>query len=383
MKYMGSKRIMLLNGLGSILSEEITSAKRFVDLFVGSGAVAIHVAQKYSVPVLAYDLQMYSTVLANAVISRKSLIDWEPVWKSWYSRAEKVYSSKRPLEASKITQAIVKDFRYYCIRQESPITRAYGGHYFSPSQALWIDALRSTLPSDENAQTVALAALISAASQCAASPGHTAQPLQPTKSAKKFLNAAWNTDVVEKTKTAFEAISKQCAKGTGKAAVADANEAAKQLQKGDLVFIDPPYSGVHYSRFYHVLETIAQGKCGKVTGVGRYPDPELRPKSKYSLQTESSNALDELLSTISAKKAKAILTFPDHPCSNGLSGNKVKRIAKKYFDVRQRTVKSKFSTLGGRAEAEREIRKKEGKKDHGRQARMNAKELILVLTPRD
>lgn len=374
---------MLQNGLGDLLSEEITSAKRFVDLFVGSGAVAIHVAQSFSVPVLGYDLQTYSAILANAVIGRKSLIDWEPVWKAWYSRAEKVFNSKRPPEASKITQAIVKRFRSYSVRQESPITRAYGGHYFSPSQALWIDALRSTLPSDENTQTAALAALISAASQCAASPGHTAQPLQPTRSAKKFLAAAWDVDLVAKTKIAFETISKQCAKGVGKATVADANEVAQQLKEGDLVFIDPPYSGVHYSRFYHVLETIARGRCGKVTGVGRYPDPKLRPKSKYSLQSESSEALDELLSIVSKKRAKAILTFPDHQCSNGLSGSRVKTIAKKYFEVKQRTVKSRFSTLGGRVAEKEEEKKEKDKKDHGRQARMNAKELILVLTPRD
>ncbi|MCB9133375.1 MAG: DNA adenine methylase [Anaerolineales bacterium] len=32
---------------------------------------------------------------------------------------------------------------------------------------------------------------------------------------------------------------------------------AATLNNNDLVFVDPPYSSVQYSRFYHVLETVA------------------------------------------------------------------------------------------------------------------------------
>lgn len=64
---MGSKRTMLQNGLGELLGHEVSNALRFVDLFAGSGSVAIHVAQKFPIPVLAFDLQSYSAVLAVAV----------------------------------------------------------------------------------------------------------------------------------------------------------------------------------------------------------------------------------------------------------------------------------------------------------------------------
>src|SRR5207245_3922435 len=101
--------------------------------------------------------------------------------------------------------SIVADFRDWCNGQgELPITNAYGGHYYSPRQAVWIDALRANLPSREPAKTVAHAALIQAASQCAAAPGHTAQPFQPTRTAKRFIEEAWSKDIVAKTKTAFE-----------------------------------------------------------------------------------------------------------------------------------------------------------------------------------
>jgi hypothetical protein len=159
----------------------------------------------------------------------------------------------------------------------------------------------------------------------------------------------------------------------GKARLSDANKTASTLSKTDLVFIDPPYSGVHYSRFYHVLETLARGGCGDVTGVGRYPAAEFRPRSRYSMKTEAALALDELLERLSECQATAILTFPDHDCSNGLSGPSVIEIAAKHFKVDKRSVLSTFSTLGG---PRRPI------EQDGRAARRKAKELILVLRPK-
>ena len=41
MKFMGSKRWMLENGLGSLLCQRAETANRFVDLFAGSSAVTI------------------------------------------------------------------------------------------------------------------------------------------------------------------------------------------------------------------------------------------------------------------------------------------------------------------------------------------------------
>lgn len=375
MKYMGSKRAMLQNGLGELLEHEVLNASRFVDLFVGSGAVAIHVARKFPIPVLAFDLQSYSVVLTAAVIDRKEPLDWEFIWEEWLQRATVRFKTRRIPKTERITQPIVAHARAWCDQQtELPVTKAYGGHYFSPQQAVWIDALRFSLPPHEPAKTVALAALIQVASQCAAAPGHTAQPFQPTRTAKRFIEEAWRKSIIKKTKSAFELLASLSAKRPGEAKVDDANQAAQRLHEGDLVFIDPPYSGVHYSRFYHVLETIARGRCGQVTGVGRYPAREFRPRSKFSVSTESAEALDDLLKTIASKGANAILTFPDHDCSNGLSGNSVREIAAKHFRVRERQVASKFSTLGGTGD--------DRNNEAGRSARKHAQELMLVLKPK-
>jgi adenine-specific DNA-methyltransferase len=306
MKYMGSKRWMLRNGLGHLLQEELSRANRFLDLFTGSGAVA-HFAARTPVPVFAYDLQRFSVALADAVVSRDRKISHGPFWAAWRQRAEDWLNARGLLSTAmselppihRFTRARVAQERRDCTQNETAIiTRAYGGHYFSQAQALWLDAYRASLPPDTSRRRVALAALIHAASICAAAPGHTAQPFQPTATAKKFLFEAWQRDIGRATEAALEAFCALHAAQIGAACVANANDAALEVTEGDLVFLDPPYSGVHYSRFYHVLETVAHGHCGEVSGVGRYPATKDRPKSDYSVRTKSANALDHLLGSI-------------------------------------------------------------------------------------
>lgn len=373
MKYMGSKRTMLLNGLGDLLADMAPTTTRFVDLFAGSGAVAIHVATKYEIPVVASDLQQYSTVLAGAVVERQSELEWEKVWKEWHWSANEIYSRHRPPKVERVTKKAVDEFRNWSLHRRSlPLTKAYGGHFYSPVQAIWLDAFRATLPEKKPAKTVALASLLHVASRCAASPGHTAQPLQPGRNANTYIAAAWAKDVPTLNKEFLISLSKMHAKRVGITNIADANVAADDVKETDLVFIDPPYSGVQYSRFYHVLESVATGAPGEVSGSGRNPIPEMRPHSRYSIITGAKKALSELLAKLGTKGAKCIVTFPAHECSNGLSGETVREIAREHFGVKEKLVKSKFSTLGG-------VNIDVG---NGRVARHAAEELILTLSPK-
>jgi adenine-specific DNA methylase len=155
----------------------------------------------------------------------------------------------------------------------------------------------------------------------------------------------------------------------GEAKVQDAESLAKQLGPEDLAFVDPPYSGVHYSRFYHVLETVARGHCKEVSGVGRYPPPSERPKSDFSVGSKSRGALERLLSILAERGVRTILTFPQEKTSNGLSGSTVENVAKNYFKVSKTVTNGRFSTLGGNLV--------------NRKARIPAYEIILSLSPRN
>lgn len=377
MKFMGSKRWMLQNGLGQLLQEKAASATRFIDLFTGSGTVASFVAEKVPIPVKAFDLQLFCVTLAEAVITRVEPLEAEVLWAAWQRRATEHLDKEGRLDLAnqtlpklhEFTKKYVLNVRRNCSEETGYLlTCAYGGHYFSQSQTLWLDALRCSLPRRSLERTVALAALIQGASKCAASPGHTAQPLQPTASAKEYIYEAWQQDLKAKVQSALQELCARSARCKGAAEVQDANNAVKEIKEHDLVFIDPPYSSVHYSRFYHVLETIARGKCSDVSGIGRYPPPAERPRSRYSVRTESCKAISELLETIAEKKATAIVTFPNKQCSNAISSDLLRQLGERHFHkVSEKVIQGIFSTLGGNG--------------NHRKSRQPSNELILILEP--
>jgi adenine-specific DNA methylase len=373
MKYMGSKRAMLLNGLGNLIGQEVAGRSRFIDLFSGSAAVSWHVAERYPVEVLAVDLQAYGTALAEGLLRRTKPLSKEDFWPNWKANAEEHLQAFAPPFVDRITRANVDEARRWCaLFPEGSLIYAYGGHYFSPTQISWIEALRETLPEEEETRSIALAALVMAASQAAAAPGHTAQPFQPTKTAKNFLAESWDRDIPELVSKAIDSIAHRHARVRGSSHQTDACKFATELEDGDLVFVDPPYSGVHYSRFYHVLESIAEGETTAVSGVGRYPAKEKRPRSDFSMKTTSATAMENLLKTLAERKTDVILTFPDHDCSNGLSGEQITGLAAAHFHVEKKSVHSVFSTLGG-----------VGKYAEGsRSARQTASELMLLLRSR-
>ena len=48
---------------------------------------------------------------------------------------------------------------------------------------------------------------------------------------------------------------------------------AKQKRQIGIAFIDPPYNSRQYSRFYHLLENLAQNKKSELYGVALKPKP--------------------------------------------------------------------------------------------------------------
>lgn len=376
MKYMGSKRSLLKNGLGHAIDREVATSTRFIDLFSGSCAVAWFVASRHAIPVWANDLQAFSAVLGAAVLCRTRPIDADSLLSKWLKNAERIRG--RPIEVSaRLTRADVLRSRQWCsLQRELPITAAYGGHYFSAEQALWLDALRQALPSQPQERAIALSSLLSAASYAAASPGHLAQPLQPSRTGIASIRESWNRDLLLRVTKECKLLSHLHARRSGRITTGDANVLSRRAIDGDLVFLDPPYSAVQYSRFYHVLETITQGDPVEVSGIGRYPHSSQRPNSLYSRKACALDAIEILLSTLASKGAKVILTFPTHECSNGLSGELLTEVADQFFTVKSREVSSVLSTLGG------SLQKRNRTRYARRRARIETEELIVVLTPR-
>lgn len=376
MKFMGSKAAMLRNGLGHVLRSELRESSAFADLFAGSASVSRFVACHSTVRVESNDLQSFSHPLALAVTGRIRPVSSARIWAEWFERANRRWLSTPGWSAAqRLQQAnwddvdrIVARARSISSGSRQDIVLAYGGYYFSPLQAMVISGFREALPRQSPDREVALAALIQAASACCAAPGHTAQPFSTRTGSSRFLFEAWRRNPIEVAQRELRSLAEMHALTIGNATTGDALVAAQRLTNGHLVFLDPPYSDVQYSRFYHVLESVAAGTSGTVRGTGRYPDREDRPQSRYSRRGSVQIALDELLRTIAERGARTVLTFPASDATNGLSGRVVEEMALRSFTVTRRMIRSTFSTLGGNG-------------TH-RPARQMTEELVLVLAPR-
>lgn len=376
MKYMGSKRWQLQNGLGRELRKVVRPGDSFVDLFAGSGSVSWFAATQLDTSVTAVDLQNYAAALSGSVIERVRGLDADRLVTSWIEPArsiersmERVIEEERGLRDRPLSRLAVEKIRSIAAEQPWPFVYAYGGHYFSLEQSSQLQRLRDTLPTRKPDARVCLAALISAASRCSASPGHTAQPFQPTEKALPHIQSIWNRDLLDEAELALRGIASQHATRKGQAFVDDANSYARSLNGGEVVFVDPPYSAVQYSRFYHVLEGIAVGGFSSVSGAGRSPALTDRHRSDFSTVSGARTAFVDLLSTLGSKGCRVIVTFPQSRASNGVSGEEVAELAREWFDVDTSVSAASFSTLGGNGE--------------DRSARHRTNEMIITMFPKE
>jgi hypothetical protein len=374
MKYMGHKG-RIVEAIKKQVERVAGDAHALCDAFCGSGVVAWTLAEKFDRPVLAGDLQSFATARAAGVLSRTAPVTEFGFVDRWFHRAgELIEETTGDLripatpEAEMKTQFIaprkaVKKARGYAARtlrrvlqangHRWPITLAYAGYYYSIEQALTLDALRAALPAGRAERAVALSALIGAASRCSASPGHTAQPLGIGRKSLPHVIDAWNRPIFDYVKEEVKDIAPRHAKVEGEVKTGSWEKLLEHLSPGDLVFCDPPYSDVQYSRFYHVLETLSRGGVVEVSGTGRNPPFVDRPESDFSRKSKSKEEAERLLRLSAERELRLVITFPVTRQSNGLAAWTFASKAQKYFSrVENREVESVFSTLGGNGTAE-------------------------------
>lgn len=366
MKYMGNKT-KLLSYIGEAIDSFFFDASSVADPFCGSGAVSWYLASNTIKKVVSGDLQLFATIRASSVVERTHAVRIEVALDEWFSRTnDRIAYILMRLPRKIIRQSLdfgnqvdfidyVKSCRNFCDSSQMVsdlglyFTKAYGGYYFSPFQSIVFDCLRSVANSfSRELRNIFISSLIGAASYCSASPGHTAQPFQPTPTACKYIMESWGKDVFSIVKKASLNISALSAKTRGCAVNGDFVRCMDMLQSGDLVIADPPYSSVQYSRFYHVLETLARDTPVTVSGKGRYPSREYRPVSEFSLKKGALLAANRLIQSAASRKLGLLVTFPLEKTSNGLSAEIFIDLGRKFFPlVEWFSVDSSFSTLGG------------------------------------
>jgi adenine-specific DNA-methyltransferase len=302
--YLGSK-LRLVGPISDLLEELDPSQGRVCDLFAGSGTVSLALSQQRKV--LATDIQEYSRVICEAVllpaptdphflecieanaaklfkdyckvllpiieyersaisVARTSpedlceIVESGPLCSTVNAQAEGVFPGLK----KKAEKAIAKKG----IAKAITTTRFYGGVYFSFEQALWIDAYCEAISSvDVNLRQVAMGIVLSTASEIVNTVGKQfAQPIKPRSKngeIKLHLISKMTRDRTTSVSSCFRSWTNMylsIVRNNGHRVVQGDYMSTLQNHCSDVsvVYADPPYTRDHYSRFYHVLETLCR-----------------------------------------------------------------------------------------------------------------------------
>ena len=208
------------------------------------------------------------------------------------------------------------------------LTRLYGGVYFSYRQAIRLDCLLLAIRSwPPPLVDTGLAAAMSAASEVVTSVGsHFAQPLrprdrdgQPKLTALRRAASRRDIEVYDLFEERLCRFMSRPAHGHGATALrADYRDFLSSFD-GDVsaIYADPPYTRDHYSRFYHVLETMALGDVPVVSRVqiggeslisrGLYRSS--RHQSPFCIKSQAPSAFANLYSAVRRFGVPFVLSY--------------------------------------------------------------------------
>jgi adenine-specific DNA-methyltransferase len=128
---------------------------------------------------------------------------------------------------------------------------------------------------------------------------------------------------------------------------------------GGTVYADPPYCFVHYSRFYHALETLVlydNPTVQQMKGThvkGRYR--ETRHQSPFCIKSQVEQAFLDMFDGVNRSKSNLVLSYSN---TGMISIAEVQRLAKKVFNGRKISVSltdHTHMTLGRRQDRSREV----------------------------
>lgn len=207
------------------------------------------------------------------------------------------------------------------------MTRYYGGVYFSYEQSVWLDAAIAVARRMSEPQVdVGLTLAMRFASNLVTSVGgHYAQPVQVLSRSgvpkdKVALKVAKRRAEFHPGGLLSVAINHLASVPVGlpvRGETADFRDAIEQHGANSVIYADPPYTREHYSRFYHILETIAIGDEPGLTysnlGGGSVPSKGLyrveRHQSEFSIVSQAQAAFDDMFGMARQCNASMLLSY--------------------------------------------------------------------------
>lgn len=365
LNYLGSK-LRLLDFIESKVKDITPTGGGVCDLFAGSGCVSRKLSKNF--PVISCDIQNYSQVIDNALLKRFNITDddvenfFVSINTNKAEKLRKVFTPLIQLEQNAIENknlevltcilehgsievfniehniSCLSDYLHVVSKalddsslnnEQSLISRYYGGVYFSYKQAVEIDIILEGIHkfvSTEN-KDLFLAALLSTASDVVDTVGkHFAQPIKARDSKGKIKITVYNKAVKDKTIDLMALYKEWLIKYMNLAK----NDLQHLTMQGDFesclkalpdnvrtVYADPPYTRDHYSRFYHVLETLTLRDTPKIslvtihgsTHVSNGIYRENRYQSPFCIKSKAPAAFCKIFELTSGANRNLLLSY--------------------------------------------------------------------------
>ncbi|MCC4211299.1 DNA adenine methylase [Leeuwenhoekiella parthenopeia] len=325
LKYMGSKREIIDFVINSI--ESIDSDSEWLcDLFSGTGVVGGSLKDKYKVH--ANDVQEYSSIMSNTYLRnlkgqisisclveiKEKVLHFVDEFKNKFPYHNFDYSnidSFSDLELlEKKQQTLINnnfDFGFHLF------TKYYSGTYWSYNQCVWIDSIRAVaeLYKSKPQYYPILSSLIFAMSYVSQSTGHYAQYRDVTEDNMKDILSYRNRELWPYFQKKFKELIKTVNGNSNEFRVTtlDYTDCLRIIDEGSIIYADPPYQSVHYSRFYHALETLVKYDYPSIKFKGRYRED--RHQSPFCKKTTVNKAFKLLFEGAFSKKANLVLSYSD------------------------------------------------------------------------
>lgn len=372
-KYMGSKR-ELLDYLSISFNEIYDGEEVVCDLFAGTGVLSGSIG--HNITMHSNDIQEYSAVLSRTYLGNYDWSKYPNIIEDVLSSAQKYvdnvhkiypdlnfeYDSNIELNEFNALEQQQQDLIYFEFEklEHNLFIKNYSGTYWSFEQCLWIDALRITVEEYKGTEIYypILSSLMFAMAYNAQSTGHYAQYRDANNVASmKDIIIYRNKEISPYFKKKLEELIQSTGKNGFKHQITslDYRDCLDQLPERALVYADPPYAFVHYSRFYHALETLVKYDYPEVKHKGRYRID--RHQSPFCKRTEVVDAFTELFKGVGTKNSKLILSYSN---TGMISLEKILEIGRdalgSEYDIYSKAVDYLHSTMGRADDKSREVK---------------------------
>lgn len=370
--YLGSK-LRMLEAVKEVVDNVENTEGDICDLFSGSGTVTSYFLNYRNV--VSVDIQNYSSILCEAstsslenkvdvdklireskmtAISRvikessQPLLAYEDICMEKAKRNELdglyeiidsgslyIYIQGEASNLSKEFECVLEETcsllreNSLLMTEDYMITRLFGGLYFSYNQAVEMDCLANYIFSQTGLlRTKMLAALLSTASEIVNTVGKQfAQPLKVKNGNGELKHNLLSKILTDRVLDVYEIyqkwlnyyIEKKDSKHVCRTICADYREALDMLKGTDvkIIYADPPYTRYHYSRYYHVLETICLRDNPMVSttfpngkgGISRAVYRSERHQSPFCIKSAAERAFEELFKKVSELEVPLVLSY--------------------------------------------------------------------------